>query len=150
MSDKAVKTQYAQNKYRYNGKELQNQEFADGSGLEEYDYGARLYDQQLGRWGVPDGSAERFYPSSPYSYVFNNPLSLNDPSGKDWTLSVEVTNGVFNFHIKFTGAVVDMTEKKRGRAGDVANTIKKQFECIPPAKYIFFCPSGSAKLACKS
>ena len=33
ISDKAIKTQYAQNKYRYNGKELQNQEFCDGSGL---------------------------------------------------------------------------------------------------------------------
>jgi hypothetical protein len=31
ISDKAVKTQYAQNKYRYNGKELQNQEFSETS-----------------------------------------------------------------------------------------------------------------------
>jgi hypothetical protein len=29
ISDKAIKTQYAQNKYRYNWKELQNQEFFD-------------------------------------------------------------------------------------------------------------------------
>jgi hypothetical protein len=48
ISDRALKTNYSQNKYRYNGKELQNQEFSDGTGLEEYDYGARFQDPQLG------------------------------------------------------------------------------------------------------
>src|SRR6201996_6823728 len=106
ISDKALKSQYAQNKYRYNGKELQNQEFSDGSGLEEYDYGARFYDPQIGRWGVPDSMAEKVYPSSPYSYVVNNSLTLNNPSGKDWTISVDASDGVFHFYINFTGAVV--------------------------------------------
>jgi hypothetical protein len=32
ISDKAIKTDYAENKYRFNGKELQSKEFADGRG----------------------------------------------------------------------------------------------------------------------
>ena len=44
ISDKAIKSQYSENKYRYNGAdELQNKEFSDGSGLEEYDANYRMY-----------------------------------------------------------------------------------------------------------
>jgi hypothetical protein len=32
ISDKALKSNYAENRYRYNGKELQNQGFSDGVG----------------------------------------------------------------------------------------------------------------------
>jgi hypothetical protein len=48
ISDKTVKINYAVNHHRYNDKELQNQEFSDGSGLQEYDFGARMQDSQLG------------------------------------------------------------------------------------------------------
>jgi RHS repeat-associated protein len=84
ISDKAIKTQYAQNKYRYNGKELQSQEFSDGTGLEEYDYGARMQDPQLGRWGAIDPHSTNYVMYAPYIYVGNNPFLLVDPDGQDW------------------------------------------------------------------
>jgi len=82
ISDKALKSQYAQNKYRYNGKELQNQEFSDGSGLEEYDYGARMYDSQIGRWQSIDPLSEDYDNLSPYQTCANNPIRYKDEDGR--------------------------------------------------------------------
>lgn len=63
-------------KYKYNGKELQ-----DELGLNFYDYGARNYDPALGRWMNVDPMAEKYYQISPYVYVANNPLLYIDPTG---------------------------------------------------------------------
>jgi len=82
VSDMAMKTPYAQNKYRFNRKELQYQEFNDGSGLQEYDFGHRMQDPQLGRWWTLDPKADLLEMSSPYAYCYNNPLSYKDPDGE--------------------------------------------------------------------
>jgi RHS repeat-associated protein len=82
ISDKALKSQYIYNKYRFNeGSELQNKEFADGSGLESYDFGARTYDPQLGKFLQIDQLPELAYNYSPYAYANGNPILINDPTG---------------------------------------------------------------------
>ncbi|MHC1707094.1 MAG: peptidoglycan DD-metalloendopeptidase family protein [Bacteroidales bacterium] len=71
-----------------NGKELQ-----EDWNLNLYDYGARLYDGVIGRWGVPDPLAEKMPNWTPYRYAFNNPLRYVD------------INGLIEWPVKGTSAV---------------------------------------------
>ena len=66
------------NRYKYNNKELDRMH-----GLDLYDYGARHYDAAIGRWGVIDPLAEKYYNVSPYAYCMNNPMKYIDPNGME-------------------------------------------------------------------
>jgi RHS repeat-associated protein len=66
------------NAYQFSGKEKQTDH-----GLNWYDYGARMYDAVIGRWGGVDMLADEYPFISPYTYVANNPVMLVDPDGRD-------------------------------------------------------------------
>jgi RHS repeat-associated protein len=64
------------NKNQYNSKELQTDLSINWS-----DYGARMYDAQIGRWHAPDPMGEDMAYVTPYCYALNSPVILTDPDG---------------------------------------------------------------------
>ncbi|HCW09189.1 MAG TPA: hypothetical protein DGG95_17670, partial [Cytophagales bacterium] len=65
--------------FLYNGKERMND-----LSIDWYDYSARMYMPEIGRWGVVDPHTENYMAWSPYHYCANNPILLTDPTGMDW------------------------------------------------------------------
>ncbi|MGG1920567.1 RHS repeat-associated core domain-containing protein [Chryseobacterium sp. NRRL B-14798] len=96
--------------YKYNGKELQE------NGM--YDYGARMYMSDLGRWGTTDPLAEGFRRFSPYHYGADNPVMFVDPDGMrsvpyDGGIISNVPEGSFWF-AGMNGSFISTPEFKQG------------------------------------
>jgi RHS repeat-associated protein len=120
ISDKAVKSQYAENKYRFQKQELQNKEFSDGTGLEMYEFKYRFDDPQIGRFWSIDPLADKYVYNSTYAFSENKvtghieleglesaPATGNDVNNPyiRAALKDNVTKDVQNFNKHVSGAV---------------------------------------------
>lgn len=65
-----------ENHFKFNGNELHSD-----NGLNWYNFNARFYMPELGRFANVDPLAELAADWTPYRFAFNNPIALNDPTG---------------------------------------------------------------------
>ena len=105
----------AGSRWKYNGKEEQ----ITGN-LGWLDYGARMYNWELGRWFGVDPMQEDYYNLNPYNFCANTPLIIVDPNGTDIFMYFYVSGGnPVDDRMFWTGALtraVDML--KNGSIGE--------------------------------
>ena len=119
-------------KYKYNGKELQD-DLIGSSSLDLYDYGARMYDPALGRFHTQDRFAEKYESITPYQYGANNPILYIDINGDSLMIEhkgerIMYQNGNLTFagtNKKYNGKALNKNGKLKGFVGASVKALDK-------------------------
>ena len=118
---------YAQttNRFKFNGKEEQT-----SGNLGLLDYGARMYDANIGRWFVQDPLSEKYYSQSPYNYCVNNPVMFVDPDGRKIEISASTWDKILgllglNNYEKQVQKDIDQLKSMDSQLNDVIEALEK-------------------------
>jgi RHS repeat-associated protein len=124
ISDKALKTQYVENKYKYNGIE-----YDSTFGIDEYEAHYRDLDPQTGRWWQIDPQTEGYEYISPYASMYDDPPAKSDPLGdeaesgccKELLEAVETVVGIAAYSISPHSPTAEGTRRVIVSAGSTMN-----------------------------
>jgi RHS repeat-associated protein len=108
-------------RYGFNGKEKAD-EVANGN----LDFGARIYNSNIGRTLSMEPHQYNYPELSPYSFLANTPLQAIDPDGKDWILLVWQPDTKDQGHVAI--AVMNYKEVKGQKIPDGSYTIYEASE----------------------
>ncbi|MDX2248540.1 MAG: RHS repeat-associated core domain-containing protein [Bacteroidia bacterium] len=125
------------NAYLYNGKELQ-----DELGLGWYDYGARMYAPDEGRWKGVDAMGEKYLSWSTYNYVMGNPVIYIDPDGNLVKWKDNLGNEITEDERKNVKVYIFYDSKPNGEDGGFPDQTMKQY-----SKYIEQYGEGSVAIS---
>ena len=109
------------NSYKLTTKELQ-----DNFDLNWYDFGARMQDEQIGRWLQVDPKAEKYHATSNFVYAGNNPIKFIDPNGQEiWIFAGKEKFRYDNVSDKiFNQDGTEYTKKLKGFLGKTVDALK--------------------------
>jgi len=126
------------NDFLYNNKELER-----SLDLNWYDYGARMYMSDLGRFPTIDRFAEKYYALTPYQYAASNPILFVDVNGDSLQVSgnqeatqqfLDIINqglgGFFSASVDENGLV---TLESTDQEGNLTNEQQTFFDVISEA-----------------